>query len=91
MTQPKKPCKRKHIKVMTDIDNLEECIVEGWNHAIDEMEAYYQPIVEELVEGLELCIKQFQDVHFCQDCGREEDKKVIDEAKQTLAKYKELK
>ena len=46
---------------------------------------------QKLVEALEKCIEQFQYVHFCSDCGREEDKKVIDEAKQTLAKYKELK
>jgi hypothetical protein len=84
MTQPNKPQPK-------DPKTYEIHYVYGYNHGLFEMEAYYQPIVEELVEGLELCIKQFQDVHFCQDCGREEDKKVIDEAKQTLAKYKELK
>ena len=46
---------------------------------------------QELVEALEKCIEQFQDVHFCQECGRDKDNEVIELAKQALAKYKAIK
>jgi hypothetical protein len=69
MTQPKKP--EKLIVPESKYPQNEQSY--WYNQAIDKMEAYYQPIVGELVESLEKCIEQFQDVHFCQDCGREED------------------
>jgi hypothetical protein len=85
MTQPKKP-QPKDPQTYDKID-----YAAGYNHGLFEMDAYYQPIVEELIEGLELCIKQFQDVYFCQDCGRDKDNEVIELAKQALAKYKAIK
>ena len=88
MTTLKKPEKKEWNQVEGREGNIK---TDTRNQTIDEMDAYYKPIVEELFESLEKCIEQFQDVHFCQDCGREEDKKVIDEAKQSLAKYKEIK
>ena len=81
MTQPKKP----QPKAPLTYNNID--FAAGYNHGLFEMEAYYKPIVEELVEALELVLEETGTECYCSEnyeCGR-------CKSKQTIAKYKELK
>ena len=78
MTQPKKPSKRELTFDDMDDDRL------GWNHAIDEMEAYYQPIVKELVEAL-------KDLSDSIDDGTTLSGQRLENVDKIIAKYKAIK
>ena len=84
MTQQKKPDKKEVSRTSPDYDGREYAS-ERWNDAIEEMEAYYLPIVMELLEVLQ-CV--------CDDVGDENADirtKTYLKVLQALAKYKELK
>jgi len=98
MTQPKKPSKKyiydgEIINAQNTILRLEAL---SYNHAIDEMEAYYQPIVEELVDAMEKIVEEKGH----KKCYEAEKVKYVfanryhifrEIAKQSLTKYKESK
>ena len=98
MTQQKKPEKKQEIEYDPDNaswGNADDSYshgsdvgeVYGFNQAIEEMEAYYQPIVMELLEVLE-DIVNWDDVSHPNHTSL---KYPFLKAKQALAKYKELK
>jgi hypothetical protein len=81
MTTPKKPCKKEWNQVEGREGNIK---TDTRNQTIDEMDAYYQPIVKELVEALEdIARGQLQVPDF--------EKYAVSISKQALAKYKAIK
>ena len=78
MTQPKKP-QPKDPQTHDKID-----YVAGYNHGLFEMEAYYQPIVQELVEVL-------KDLSDSIDDGTTLSGQRLENVDKIIAKYKAIK
>ena len=102
MTQPNKPEKKQEIEYDPDNaswGNADDSYshgsdvgeVYGFNQAIEEMEAYYQPIVKELVEALDYLQRMSIIAYSRIDGGTYDLAQAIEEARQALAKYKKLK
>jgi hypothetical protein len=94
MTQLKKPEKKQEIEYDSDNaswGNADDSYshgsdvgeVYGFNQAIDEMEAYYKPIVEELVEAL-------KDLSDSIDDGTTLSGQRLENVDKIIAKYKEM-
>ena len=87
MTQPKKPEKRLASEMLgwTDKDVVRDLRneIKGYNQAIDKMEAYYKPIVEELVEAL-------KDLSDSIDDGTTLSGQRLENVDKIIAKYKEM-
>ena len=103
MTQPKKPEKKQEIEYDPDNaswGNADDSYshgsdvgeVYGFNQEIDEMEAYYKPILEEMAGALEDAVSGYKyiEMRYGKLDGVGWDR-VYDKAEQALAKYKEFK
>lgn len=90
MTQPKKPEKSTKPKgeANTPFSYGE---YRGFNSCYKEMEAYYQPIIEELVEALDYLNKMSINVYNGTNNGTYSFSQAIDGAIEALAKYKAIK
>lgn len=88
MIQPKKS--KKMIIKMTDVKEIRR-----YNQGLAEMEdykdAYYQPIVEELVDALDYLQRMSIIAYSRIDGGTYDLAQAIDGAKEALAKYRKLK
>lgn len=83
-------CQKCRIRVVSIAENGREKAIQAWNARVQpavvsvEEDAYYQPIVKELVEALE-------DALSTAESGNHVELGQTDKWKQTLAKYKESK
>jgi hypothetical protein len=78
MTQPKKP----QPKATLTYDNID--FAAGYNHGLFEMDAYYKPIVKELVEAL-------KDLSDSIDDGTTLSGQRLENVDKIIAKYKAIK
>jgi hypothetical protein len=72
-----------------DVKGCPMCWNDGYNQAIDEMDAYYQPILEKMEEALEFAKGAIEDAIYFEDAlGGQPGEAVIKRIDESLALYK---